>query len=186
MGPLFCIFVLFFAVYIWIDNNNEKKNIKISESFINAKISLENGQKNQAKKQLENIINKKNNIYSPLSLFLIIDKDLEQNNTVIIKYFDQILSINNLDKEDINLIKLKKAIFISENGKEQDILELLNPVINSNSVWKLQSAKFLGDYYFSLKQLKKAKEYYLVIINEKTEDLDTNEIRRRINIIDNE
>ena len=37
-----------------------------------------------------------------------------------------------MEKEDLNLLRLKKAIFISENSKEEEILELLNPIINSN------------------------------------------------------
>ena len=180
------ILILFFVTYIWFDNNKKKRNIKVSEDFINAKILLEQGKDNEAKNQLEKIINKRNSVYSPLSLFLIIDKDLESNNTVIINNFDVILSITTLDDEDINLIKLKKAIFISESSNEQEILKLLNPIINSNSVWKLQSAKFLGDFYFSLKQFKKAKEYYSIIINENIEDLDINEIKRRVKTIDNE
>ena len=180
------ILILFFVIYIWFDNNKKKRNIKVSEDFINAKILLEEGKDHEAKNQLEKIINKRNSVYSPLSLFLIIDKDLESNNSVIINNFDVILSITTLDDEDTNLIKLKKAIFISESSNEQEILKLLNPVINSNSVWKLQSAKFLGDFYFSLKQFKKAKEYYSIIINENTEDLDINEIKRRVNTIDNE
>ena len=180
------ILILFFVTYIWFDNNKKKRNIKVSEDFINAKILLEQGKDNEAKNQLEKIINKRNSVYSPLSLFLIIDKDLESNNTVIINNFDVILSITTLDDEDINLIKLKKAIFISESSNEQEILKLLNPIINSNSVWKLQSAKFLGDFYFSLKQFKKAKEYYSIIINEYIDDLDIYEIKMRVNTIDNE
>ena len=35
------------------------------------------------------------------------------------------------------------------------MLNLLNPIINSKSVWKTQSIKFLGDYYFSTKEFKK-------------------------------
>ena len=36
---------------------------------------------------------------------------------------------------------------------------ILNPVINSNSVWKAQALKFIGDYYYSTNQFKKAKQY---------------------------
>ena len=86
----------------------------------------------------------------------------------------------------MNLLRLKKAIFISENSKEEEILELLNPIINSNSVWKLQSAKFLGDYYFSIKQLKKAKEFYLILLDGNNDGFDVSEIKRKINLIDNE
>ena len=53
------------------------------------------------------------------------------------------------------MLRLKKAIFISDTKREKRFIELLNPVINSNSVWKTQSLKFLGDFYFSLNNLKR-------------------------------
>ena len=78
---------------------------------------------------LKKIINEKDKIYSPLSLFLIIDKNLEKDKTIILKYFDAVLSIDSLEKEDLNLLKLKKAIFISDTSNESKILILLNPII---------------------------------------------------------
>ena len=43
---------------------------------------------------------------------------------------------------------------------EQEILGLINPIINSNSVWKNHALKFLGDFYYSNGQQQKAKQYY--------------------------
>ena len=154
------------SILLWFDHSNKSKREKISEDFIQAKILLENQRNIKAHNILKNIIEKKDNIYSPLSLFLIIEKNLETDKTTIINYFNQILNIGSIEKEDLNLLRLKKAIFISENSKEKDMLELLNPIINSNSVWKIQSIKFLGDYYFSLKQFNKAKQYYLILISD--------------------
>ena len=131
-------------------------------------------------------MNKFSNIGLILSLFLIIEKNLETDKATITNYFDKILDIGSTEKEDLNLLRLKKAIFISENSKEEDMLELLNPIINSNSVWKIQSIKFLGDYYFSLKQFNKAKQYYLILISDNNIRLDKNEIKRKLNIIGNE
>ena len=164
----------------------KSKREKISEDFIQAKILLENQQNIKAHNVLKNIIEKKDNIYSPLSLFLIIEKNLETDKTTITNYFDKILDIGSIEKEDLNLLRLKKAIFISENSKEEDMLELLNPIINSDSVWKIQSIKFLGDYYFSLKQFNKAKQYYLILISDNDIGLDKNEIKRKLNIIGDE
>ena len=53
----------------------------------------------------------------------------------IINYFDEIINSNSFKEEDLNLLRLKKAIYISD-FYEQEILKLLNPIINSNSVWK--------------------------------------------------
>jgi hypothetical protein len=185
LSLLILLFVII-SILLWLDHSNKSKREKISEDFIQAKILLENQQNIKAHNVLKNIIEKKDNIYSPLSLFLIIEKNLEADKATITNYFDKILDIGSIEKEDLNLLRLKKAIFISENSKEEDILELLNPIINSDSVWKIQSIKFLGDYYFSLKQFNKAKQYYLILISDNDIGLDKNEIKRKLNIIGDE
>ena len=185
LSLLILLFVII-SILLWFDHSNKSKREKISEDFIQAKILLENQRNIKAHNILKNIIEKKDNIYSPLSLFLIIEKNLEADKTTITNYFDEILDIGGIEKEDLNLLRLKKAIFISENSKEEDMLELLNPIINSNSVWKIQSIKFLGDYYFSLKQFNKAKQYYLILISGNDIGLDKNEIKRKLNIIGDE
>ncbi len=186
---LLSLLILLFSIIsilLWFDHSNKSKREKISEDFIQAKILLENQQNIKAHNVLKNIIEKKDNIYSPLSLFLIIEKNLETDKATITNYFDEILDIGSIEKEDLNLLRLKKAIFISENSKEEDMLELLNPIINSDSVWRIQSIKFLGDYYFSLKQFNKAKQYYLILISDNDIGLDKNEIKRKLNIIGDE
>ena len=185
LGLLILLFVII-SILLWFDYSNKSKRKKISENFIQAKILLENQKNIKAHNILKNIIEKKDNIYSPLSLFLIIEKNLETDKSTITNYFDKILDIGSIEKEDLNLLRLKKAIFISENSKEKDMLELLNPIINSDSVWKIQSIKFLGDYYFSLKQFNKAKQYYLILISDNDIGLDKNEIKRKLNIIGDE
>jgi hypothetical protein len=185
LSLLILLFVII-GILLWFDHRNKSKREKISENFIQAKILLENQQNIKAHNVLKNIIEKKDNIYSPLSLFLIIEKNLETDKSTITNYFDKILDIGSIEKEDLNLLRLKKAIFISENSKEEDMLELLNPIINSDSVWKIQSIKFLGDYYFSLKQFNKAKQYYLILISNNDIGLDKNEIKRKLNIIGDE
>ena len=185
LSLLILLFVII-SILLWFDYSNKSKRKKISENFIQAKILLENQQNIKAYDVLKNIIEKKDNVYSPLSLFLIIEKNLEIDKATIMNYFDKILDIGSIEKEDLNLLRLKKAIFISENSKEKDMLELLNPIINSDSVWKIQSIKFLGDYYFSLKQFNKAKQYYLILISNNDIGLDKNEIKRKLNIIGDE
>jgi len=185
LAILFTILILAGAFFLWLDYNNKNKRIKISENFIEAKVLLANNNYNGSLQILNNIVREKDRIYSPLSLFLIIDKNLEKDKKTILKHFDTVLSIGGLEKEDLNLIRLKKTIFISDFSEEQSVLDLLNPIINSNSVWKIQSLKFLGDYYFSLKQFKKAEQYYSVILKEKDLNVDTSEIKRKMKLIQN-
>ena len=135
---------------------------------------------------LINIIHKKDAFYSPLSLFIIIDKSLEKNHNNIVSYFDQVILSKNLSEEDLNLIKFKKAIFISEKSKEREILDLLDPILDSDSLWKADVIKFLGDYYFSSQQYKKAINYYKMLLSNDFSNVDTNEINKKIQIIENE
>ena len=183
---ILCIIIFFLgAVFFWLDYSEKNKRIKISESFIEAKILLSENNQSKSLEVLKNIIMQQDKVYSPLSLFLILDQDLEKDNEIVLSYFDQILSIGDLKSEDVNLLRLKKAIFISNESKEQDMLELLNPVINSNSVWKFQSLKFLADYYFSSKQFKKAEQYYSILLNLGDDSINLNEIKRKIKLIKN-
>ena len=178
--------IVIFLILIFFDYKKKENKNNISESFIQGKIFLDRNKTLEAKNIFLKIINEKDSIYSPLSLFLIIDKGLEEDKKKVAQYFDEILLIKNMDKDDKNLIKLKKAIFISDEGEEKQILDLLNPIINSESVWKIQSVQFLGDYYYSLKQFKKSKEYYSILLNENHQGLDYKQIRRRIDLIENE
>ena len=179
------ILVLIGGIVLWFDNTQKNKRLKVSENFIEAKILLAQEENLKSLDYLKSIILQKDKVYSPLSLFLIIDNNLEKNKEIIIQYFDELLSINALEDEDINLLRLKKAIYISNSAKEQNMLDLLNPIINSNSVWKFQSLKFLGDYYFSLKQFKKAEQYYRILLETEDNNIDKDEIERKVKIINN-
>ncbi len=176
---IFGILILIIISVIWFTNNNKIKETKISDSFINAQILIERGKKNEAKEILSNLVLKKNTPYSSLSLFLIIENKLIDNKETIINYFDEIISSNSFKEEDLNLLKLKKAIYISDISMEQEIIELLNPIINSNSVWKSHALKFLGDFYYSNGQQQKAKQYYLPL--SKIEGISTTESSRKTN-----
>ncbi len=182
---LCAVFIFAGATFLWIDYSNKKKRIKISENFVEAKILLTEDNRPKSLEILKDIIRQQDKVYSPLSLFLILDEDLEENKEIILEYFDLVLSISSLKNEDLNLLRLKKAIFISNTSKEQDMLDLLNPIINSNSVWRLQSLKFLADYYFSLKQFKKAEQYYLSLLDSDDDSINHNEIKRKIQLIKN-
>ena len=180
------ILFLIITVSSWLFYDSEKKKIKISEDFIKAKILLKNQKEDEAKIILKEIIEKKNTVYASLSLFLLIDNNLIDNKKVILDYFDNIISNNSYSDEDVNLLKLKKAIYISDINEEKEMLKLLNPIINSDSVWKIQSLMFLGDFYYSIAQFKKAKEYYLILLNEDSDNIPKAEINRKIDFIKNE
>ena len=108
---------------------------------------------------LENIINTGHKFYSPLALYFIIDNNLESETLKIIKLFDEILNINSIDKENLNLIKIKKAIYLFSLDDEETIIKTLNPIVNSDSIWRNMAIKLISDYFLSKNQVSKAKEY---------------------------
>ena len=181
-GAIFLSLIYFW----WADNTKKKDRDKNSEDFISAKVFLSKNENEKSLEILKNIISTNDAVYSPLSLFLIIDRNLDENRENVLKYFDQIISINSLEKEDLNLLKLKKAIYISDSADENDLLEILNPILNSNSVWNNKSLKLLGDYYFNKKEYIKAKQYYSDILNLEDQSIDLTEINRKLKIIKND
>tara|TARA_B100002051_G_scaffold42480_1_gene36856 strand:+ start:727 stop:1344 length:618 start_codon:yes stop_codon:yes gene_type:complete len=180
--------VIFFSLiyFWWADHTKKKDRYKNSEDFIAAKIFLSNNENQKSLEVLKKIISTNDEVYSPLSLFMIIDRNLEENRENVLKYFDQIISINSLEKEDLNLLKLKKAIYISDSADETDLLKMLNPILNSESVWKYKSLKLLGDYYFNKKEYIKAKQYYSKILTLEDPSIDLSYINRKIKIIEND
>ena len=156
------IFVIL-LVFFWYFNNQENNKIIISDNYIKAQSFLKKEKKDDAKIILLDIIEKNNSPYSSLALFLIIENNLIENKSEVLGYFDRVIDNADLKKEDLNLIKFKKAMYISDLKNEQDILKLLNPIINSNSVWKNHVLKFLGDFYTANNQTQKANQYYLLL-----------------------
>ena len=137
------IFIFVGAFFLWLDYDKKNQRTKNSEYFIEAKILLTENNRSKSLEILENIIKTKDKTYSSLALFLILDQNLQKDKGKILKYFNEVLSVTDLDSEDLNLLRLKKAIFVSNTSNEQDMLDLLNPIINSESVWKNQSLKLI-------------------------------------------
>ena len=142
----------------------EKKRAELSDLYIKARIGIENNKENEAKNILIKIIKKNDKTYSPLSLFLLIDKNLIEDNKKIIDLFDNILDNNNFEKEVRNLIIFKRSIIQSNFPEEEKLLQSLKPIINSDTLWKSHGLLLLGDYFFFKKEFIKAKENYVKIL----------------------
>ena len=128
--------IVFIIIGVSYFNHYQKsKNEKISEKFVKAGIYLTLNKNEKSKKTYKEIILSKNKFYSSLALNSIIDNDLEKNSEEVLKLFS-IVENTKLEKEQKNLIKLKKALYlikISENNKAN---ELLDEIISDNSIWK--------------------------------------------------
>ena len=150
------ILVLAYFVYIEIQSRNQ---IKLAEKYNNTVNNFQNLKNTeQTKKILVDIIEKKNSTYSPLALYFIIDNDLESKKNEINKYFDKVISISSLEKEIKNLNIYKKAVFNSDFVSEIELVEILRPVTNSDSIWKSHSLLLLSEYFYFKKNYAESKK----------------------------
>jgi len=128
--------IIFFFIGISYFNYNQKsKNEKISEKFVQAGIYLSLNQQEESKKIYKEIILSKNKFYSLLALNHIIDNDLVQNSEEILKLF-YIVESTKIEKEQKNLVKLKKALYLIQISRDNEGKKLLNEIISENSIWK--------------------------------------------------
>ena len=141
---------------------NKKKDI--SDSYNSIIIDYSEKTKEKTVSSLIEIINKKDPTYSPLSLYFIIDNNLVSDQSKINSLFDILIKDTSLDSEINNLIMYKKALYNADNAQESDLLNILNPLINSKSVWKSHSLYLMAEYFYANNQKQKAKEFFNQII----------------------
>ena len=141
---------------------NKKKDI--SDSYNSIIIDYSEKTKEKTASSLIEIINKKDPTYSPLSLYFIIDNNLVSDESKINSLFDILIKDTSLDSEINNLIIYKKALYNADNAQESDLLNMLNPLINSKSVWKSHSLYLMAEYFYANNQKQKAKEFFNQII----------------------
>jgi hypothetical protein len=70
-----------------------------------------------------------------------------------------------LDKEIKNLVIYKKALFNADQAQESELLNMLNPLIKSESVWKSHALYLMAEYFYSKDQKQKSKEFFNQIVS---------------------
>ncbi len=136
------ILVSAFALKIFLNLNQEKKNKEISELFIKAGIYLSNNDKSNASIIFKEIINSKNKFYSILSLNNILENDLIKDNNEIINLFEIVESLN-INKDHKDLLKIKKALYLKKISREKQARKILEEIIQSKSIWKETAKEIL-------------------------------------------
>ena len=160
---IFFIVILLITYFAFIEYE-ERKKIKISDQYNSITIEYSENNKENTKKALIELVNKKDSTYSPLSLFFIIDNFLISDQTIINELFDIIIEEVSLEKEIKNLIIYKKALYNANDSQENQLLEILKPIINSQSVWKSHGLYLMAEYFYSKNEKQKAKEFFNQII----------------------
>ena len=177
---IFLIFsILSFYIYqIYKDQNKEK----ISNRYNSAIIQHKNGDDSKIISEMKEIIEDKNSTYSPLALYYLIDENLIKDKNEINYLFDVLINKTSLDYEIKNLIIYKKALFNADTTNENELLNILNPIINSKSIWKSHGLYLLAEYFYSKNEKQKSKEFFNQILNTKNANTDIiKETQKRLN-----
>ena len=142
------------------DSYKTNKKKEISNKFNSTTLTHSENTKETTVKNLVEIINEQDPTYSPLSLYFMIDNKLISNQSEINSYFDILIEKTSLDEEIKNLVIYKKALFNADQAQESDLLNILNPLINSKSVWKSHALFLMAEYFYSKDQKQKSKEFF--------------------------
>ena len=161
---LILIIVIFISFFCFKEYENSKRK-QISDAYNAAIIDYSNGDLDSIKERLKIIIKEKDPTYSPLSLYFIIDNKLTENQKEVNDLFDILINKTSLEKEIKNLIIYKKALYNADTVNEGELLAILNPLINSKSVWKSHGLYLLAEYFYSKNEKKKSKEFFNQILN---------------------
>jgi len=179
---VFSITLVVIIGYLSMKEIKERDKIKLANQFNITTINYKTEDKKTTIDQLTKLINENDATYSPLALYFLIDNNLVDNKNEINSLFDELINKTNLDEEIKNLIIYKKALFNSNHSSENDLLQILNPIINSESIWKSHSLYLIAEYFYSKNQKQKAKEFFnqILLIPNANKDIIV-ETQKRLN-----
>ena len=177
---LILILLLLFS-YFGFQEYQKRVKIGIVETYNKLTLKEITAENSGEIEQLVEIIRSKDPVYSALSLYFIIENDLVSDKKEINNLFNLVIKSQD-EKEIKNLIIYKKAMYNADIISENDLLEILNPILKSQSVWKSHALLLMADYFEYKNNLIKSKDFLEEIINSETTNSEIRvEAERRIN-----
>ena len=178
---LLIILMMILGYFVFSEYKKNQK-IKISDQYNSIITEYSDNDKEKIKNSLVDLIYKNDPTYSPLSLYFLIDNKLITERPKINKLFDNIIDNTSLEKEIRNLIIYKKALFNADESQENELLEILKPILNSESVWKSQALYLIAEYFYSKEEKQKSKEFFeqILLLENVSQDLKI-EAQKRLN-----
>jgi len=150
--------------YLSFEKSKERTKIKLANQYNLALIDLNPDNKQKKINEMVKVVKSKDATYSPLALYHLLDNNLLENNEEVNTLFNELIEKTNLENEIKNLIIYKKALFNSDFVSENELLKILNPVINSESIWKSHALYLMAEFFYSKGEKQKAKEFFKQIL----------------------
>jgi len=176
------IVIVILAGYFSFNAVKERNKIKLANGFNLAIAEFESVERVETIEKLINVIEKKDTTYSPLALYYLLDNNLIENSAEINNLFDVLINETNLESEIKNLIIYKKALYNSELINENELIKILNPIFNSDSIWNSHALYLVAEYFYAKKENQKAKEFFkkILLLPNANKEIEV-ETRKRIN-----
>ena len=177
------LFILVLLIsYFALAEYREKQKLKISDQYNSIVTGYSQDNKENVKSSLIELIYKNDSTYSPLSLYFIIDNQLITEKSKINSLFDSIIEETSLEKEIKYLIIYKKALYNADSSQENELLDILKPITNSDSIWKPQAFYLIAEYFYSKNEKQKSKEFFNQILSIENANQDIiKEAQKRLN-----
>jgi predicted negative regulator of RcsB-dependent stress response len=179
---LLLLIVLLLMFFFGFNEFKKREKIDISNLYNSTIIKHSVDNKAETQETLIKIINKKDSTYSPLSLYFIIDNEIIKDKNEVNKLFDIIINKTSLENEIKNLIIYKKALFNADQSNENELLDILKPLINSESVWKSHALYLMAEFFYSKNEKQKSKEFFnqIIILDNANDDI-ARKAQKRLN-----
>ena len=163
ISSVLILVILVIGIYS-IDTYKKQAKLKLADKYNFASINFKTENPQKTIEDLTDIVKANDTTYSPLALYFLIDNNLIENQEEINLLFDEVINKTKLDKEIKNLNIYKKGLFNSNFVSENELLIILNPLINSESIWKSHALYLIAEYFYSKDEKQKAKEFFNQIL----------------------
>ena len=164
ISSVLILVILVIGIYS-IDTYKKQTKLKLADKYNFAVINFKPENSQKIIEDLTEIVKANDTTYSPLALYFLIDNNLIENQEEINLLFDEVINKTKLDKEIKNLNIYKKGLFNSNFVSENELLIILNPLINSESIWKSHALYLIAEYFYSKDEKQKAKEFFNQILS---------------------
>ena len=178
------ILVIILAIfgYFIYEDFNKKSKIKLANRYNIVKMNFISGKKSMVANELISIVYENDRTYSPLALYFLIDNNVISDKNKINELFDTVINETSLEKEIKNLLIYKKALFNSDFESENNLITILKPIINSNSIWKSHALYLMAEYFYFKNEKQKSKDFFDQIITlENVNSKIKREAQKRLN-----
>ena len=161
IATVIVLIISFYTFKIYQDSHKEDLSNRYNRTIIN----YNGGDKINTALNMKEIIEDKDSTYSPLALYFLIDNNLVENQNEVNQLFDIVINKTSLETEIKNLIIYKKALYNSDFINENELLDILKPLINSSSVLKSHALYLVAEFFYSKNEKQKSKEFFNQILS---------------------